>query len=188
MTFVFPYQGARGGFFHSSAALLPFLWSASTIGFDAFLEYAHRLRNWNIREARIVFTIAILCFTLIMTIFNGWSKFSKDEQGLSKWEMNHISYQQVEAEITKFGAGQQEIVLTINPPGYFESTSRPAIAIPDGEILITLKVAEKYGGRYLVLEKDHPKGLNDLYENPHMQIDGLEYLLSVNDIHLFVIE
>ena len=188
MTFVFPYQGARGGFFHSSAALLPLLWSAATIGFSAILDWAHHVRNWNIKEARIVFTIAILGFTLFLTIYSGWSKFAKEGQAPSKWEENHFIYEQVEMAITKFGAGHQEIVLTINPPGYFESTNRPAIAIPDGDILTTIEVAEKYGGRYLVLEKDHPQGLDDLYENPYLPIDGLQYILSVADTHLFVVE
>jgi len=188
MTFVFPYQGARGGFFHSSAALLPLLWSAATIGFSAILDWAHHVRNWNIKEARIVFTIAILGFTLFLTIYSGWSKFAKEGQAPSKWEENHFIYEQVEMAITEFGAGHQEIVLTINPPGFFESTSRPAIAIPDGDILTTIEVAEKYGGRYLVLEKDHPQGLDDLYENPYLPIDGLQYILSVADTHLFVVE
>ncbi len=188
MTFVFPYQGARGGFFHSSAALLPILWSAATIGFCAILDWAHRVRNWNIREARIVFTTAILGFTIFLTIYSGWSKFAKEGQAPSKWEENHITYQQVDLALTEFGAGHQEIVLTINPPGYFVSTSRPAIAIPDGNIPTTLGVAKKYGGRYLVLEKDHPQGLDDLYENPYLQIDGLLYILTVADTHLFVVE
>lgn len=188
MTFVFPYQGARGGFFHSSAALLPLLWSATTIGFDSILEWANRVRNWNIREARIVFSIAILCFTLFLTIFNGWSKFAKDGKGISAWEKNYITYQQAEAAINEFGAVNQEIVMTINPPGYYESTNRPAIAIPDGDILTMLEVANKYGAIYLVLEKDHPKGLDNLYRNPHLQIEGIKYLSSIDDTHLFIIE
>jgi len=188
MTLVFPYQGARGGLFHSSAALLPLLWSASTIGFSAVLEWTHRIRNWNIKQARIVFSTAILCFTLFLTIFSGWSKFAKDGQGPAPWEKNHFTYQQVEVAIKEIGAVPQDIVLTINPPGYFETTSRPAIAIPDGDILITLEVAKKFGAKYLVLETDHPKGLDGLYENPQMKIDGMNYLFSVDDSHLFVVE
>jgi hypothetical protein len=188
MTFVFPYQGARGGFFHSSAAFLPLLWSAAAIGFEMALEWAQRVRKWNIRQSRTVFTIAILCFTLFLTIFSSWSKFAKDGQASSRWEANHTTYQQVETSIKGLGAEPQEIILTVNPPGYFGSTSRRSIAIPDGNILTTLEVAEKYGARYLALEKDHPKGLDDLYENPQMQIDGLKYLLSVGDTHLFVVD
>ena len=188
MTFVFPYQGARGGFFHSSAALLPLLWCAGAIGFEAVLEWAHQLRNWNIREARIVFSIGILFFTLCLTIFSGWTKFAKDGQAPSKWEENHVNYQQVDMAITESGAKPQEIVLTINPPGFFGATGRQAIAIPDGDVLTSLEVAEKYGARYLVLESDHPKGLGGLYETPQKQVDGLQYLMSIADTHIFIVE
>ncbi|MFC1997035.1 hypothetical protein ACFLXI_05440 [Chloroflexota bacterium] len=188
MTFVFPYQGARGGFFHSSAALLSILWTAATIGFNAILEWLNRVRNWNIREARIVFTIAILCFAFLITIYSSWIKFTYNGQAPSQWESNQITYQQVEEAITDFGAFPQEIVLTINPPGYSVATSRRAIAIPDGDILTTLDVAEKYGARFLVLGKDHPNGLDDLYNNPQIRVDRLKYIISVSDTHLFIIE
>jgi hypothetical protein len=188
MTFVFPYQGARGGFFHSSAALLALFWSAATIGFSAVLDWAHRVRNWNLREARIVFTIAILLFSFALTIFGGWNQFSKDDQNLPKWERNQYTYQKVEKFIHDLGAGDQEIVLAINPPGYFESSKRPVIAIPDGDISTTLEVARKYGASYLVLEIDHPKGLSDLYKHPRMGVDGLQYLFSISNTHLFLIE
>jgi hypothetical protein len=50
MTLVFPYQGARGGFFHSGAALQP-LRAFSPVGLEACLAWAGRLRSWNIPQA-----------------------------------------------------------------------------------------------------------------------------------------
>ena len=188
MTFVFPFQGARGGFFHSSAALLPLLWSAATIGFSTILDWAHRVRNWDLRQSRIVFSIAIIIFALCLTIFNGWGKFAKDEKGISAWEENHVTYQQTEAIINQIGAAPDDIVMTINPPGYNASTSRPAIAIPDGDIFTSLEVAKKYGATYLVLEKDHPVGLDELYQNPHLHVDGIGYLEKIDTTYLFIIE
>jgi hypothetical protein len=188
MTFVFPYQGARGGFFHSSAALLPLFWSVATIGFRVVLDWAHRVRNWNLRQSKIVFSIAIIIFTLFLTIFTGWGKFANDDKGNSTWERSHITYQQTEGVIKKFGAAPDDIVMTINPPGYHAATKRTAIAIPDGDILTSLEVARKFGATYLVLEKDHPVGLDELYQNPDIPVTGISYLATVDQTYLFIIE
>jgi hypothetical protein len=79
-------------------------------------------------------------------------------------------------------------VLTTNAPGYFAYTHRPAIAIPDGDTSTLMEVAEKYQGKYLVLEIDHPDGLDSLYANPKFPVVGLQYLETVNGTHIFVIE
>ncbi len=93
MTFVFPYQGARGGFFHSSAALLSLLWAAAAIGLSAILEWAGRSRGWNVKEAEIVFSVAAFAIAGLLTGFvlfnNLWGKNSDQ----TKWEENRITYQ-----------------------------------------------------------------------------------------------
>ena len=121
MTFVFPYQGARGGFFHSSAALLPLLWSAATIGFNAVLEWAQPRPQLEYQRGKNrLFDCDSMLHTLPDDLQHGWSKFAKDGKEISAWEKNYLTYQQAEAAITEFGAVHQEIVLTINPPGYYE--------------------------------------------------------------------
>jgi hypothetical protein len=188
MTLVFPFQGARGGFFHSSAALLSLLWCSGALGLQVVLEWAHKVRNWNIHQARKIFSIAILCFALAITIFNSWTKLGKFDDQISPWEENHHTYQKIETAFRSSGVMPDEIVMTINPPGYFETTHRAAIAIPDGDVFKTIEVAKRYGAAYLVLEKDHPQGLDILYDNPQTMIKGLSYLQSVGESHLFIIE
>ena len=188
MTFVFPYQGARGGFFHSSAALLPLLWVTATIGLNAALEWASRARGWNIKEAGIVFSVATILIAGLLTGFVLLSNVFGGNADQPQWEENRITYQHLEQTILKLGAHPEDIVLTTNPPGYFAHTNRSAIAIPDGNIKTLLDVAEKYQGKFLVLEKDHPEGLDDLYDNPEMHPSGLQYLTTVEDTHIFIIE
>jgi hypothetical protein len=188
MTFIFPFQGARGGFFHSSAALLPLFWSTATIGFNSVLDWAHRVRNWNLRQSRIVFSIAIIIFTLFLTIFNAWNKFAKNEKGISSWEDSHVTYQQTEDVINEFGAAPDDIVMTINPPGYHASTYRSAIAIPDGDIYTALEVAKKFGATYLVLEEDHPEKLDELYQNPRLLVKGINLIATIDHTYLYIIE
>jgi hypothetical protein len=188
MTLIFPFQGARGGFFHSGAALLPLFWSTATIGFSSVLDWAHRVRNWNLWQSRIVFSIAIIIFTLFLTIFNGWSKFAKNEKGISFWEDNHVTYQQVETVIKEFSASPDAIIMTINPPGYHATTNRSAIAIPDGDIFTSLEVAKKFGATYLVLEEDHPEKLNELYQNPRLQVTGINLIATIDHTYIYIIE
>ena len=188
MTFVFPYQGARGGFFHSSAALLPLLWSAATIGLNAILDWAEHVRNWNAKEAGIVFSIAIIFLAGLISAFVIFTNFIGGDVDQPKWEENKITYQNLEEAILGLGIHPDDIVMTINPPGYHAYTNRAAIAIPDGNLQALAIVAQKYNGKILILEKDHPDGLDDLYADPKTHPDGLKYLMSVEGTHIFVIE
>ena len=78
--------------------------------------------------------------------------------------------------------------MAINPPGYHASTNRSAIAIPDGDIFTSLEVAKKFGATYLVLEEDHPVRLNELYQNPHLEVTGIRFLATVDHTYLYIFE
>ena len=188
MTVIFPYQGARGGFFHSSAALLPILWVAASIGLQGLLEWANRVRGWEIREARLIFSSALLVFALLLSAFTITTKVIVKNEGVSSWEENRQTYQSLEAELDNLGASAEEIVMTTDPPGYYAYTQRRAIAIPDGGIQTLLEATKRYGSNYLLLESNHPQGLNDLYANPSEEYPGLAYLKSVNGTHIFFIK
>jgi len=188
MTLIFPYQGARGGFFHSSAALLGFFWMAAAIGLNTILEWTHQTLNWKLREPKIVFSLTILIFAFLLSVFTVGSKVIGVNGSSPPWEENKITYQSVEAELVKFDAQPTDIVLTVNSPGYFAYTNRSAISIPDGTPQTTLEVAKKYGASYLILEKDHPVGLDLLFEKPTVPPNGLQYLTSLGTTHIFKVE
>lgn len=185
MTIVFPYQGARGGFFHSSAALLPILWAAAPIGLDHILQWVGHRRGWNLREAGMIFSAATLIFAIMLSFYNVTIKLVGKH---SQWEENARAYPLLEEVITDFGARPGSIAMMINPPGYFAHTQRPSIAIPDGDVQTTLEVAKRYQGRFLLVEKGHPEGLNELYDNPQAFYPGLQYLTSIDDTHIFLIK
>jgi hypothetical protein len=188
MTFVFPFQGARGGFFHSSAALLSLLWTAAAMGLNAILLWAHRTIHWKVREPKIVFSIAILIFALLLNAFTVGNKVINLDGNPPQWEENRITYQSIDKVLIESGAQPTDIVLTINSPGYYAYTNRSAISIPDGTPQTVLDVANKYNGRYLILEKDHPEGLDTLYAFPTAPRDGLKYHTSVETTHIFILE
>jgi hypothetical protein len=80
-----------------------------------------------------------------------------------------------------------DIVAVNNPAGYYAASSRPAIVIPDGAVDTLLAAARRFGARYVLLESNHPAGLEELYERPADQ-PGLRFLKTVEGTHIFVVQ
>ena len=188
MTIIFPFQGARGGFFHSSAALLPIIWATVPVGLNTILDWAGQRRGWNVREARIVFSTALVVFAIFLSAFTIFSKIIQLDDDQPKWEKDAITYQQIEKTLIELGAEENDIVMMVNPPGNYSVTRRQTIAIPDGDLQTSLEVAKGFNGRYLILEPGHPEGLVQLYANPQNSYPGIKYLQTVTDTHIFLIE
>lgn len=68
MTFVFPFPGYRGGLFHSAAALIPFWAALGVDGLDAAIDWMARKRRWRVRQARMVFGIALVGCAAVLTL------------------------------------------------------------------------------------------------------------------------
>lgn len=180
MSIAFPFAGARGGFFHSGAAYQPLLWVLAVIGLEVFLEWGHRVRGWSLPQSRLVFSTAIVGMAL------GLSLFILNGRVISAgaWDRSYHEYQDLEKELQAFDASLQDLVLVNNPPGYYLASGRMAFAIPDGDVQTLLSVAQRYQVRYVILEFNHPDGLDDLFDNP-LSNSRLELLWSNDDAHIF---
>ena len=67
MTFVFTLPGERGGFLHSSVALLPVGWAVMLAGLDAAVEgVARRLPHWRPERSRPVFTALLVAVSVVL--------------------------------------------------------------------------------------------------------------------------
>ena len=69
MSFIFPFAGPRGGFFHSSVAVMPLIWILSAIGLEAFVEAGVRRRGWEAVRAGRIFGLAAIGMAALMTVF-----------------------------------------------------------------------------------------------------------------------
>ena len=86
------------------------------------------------------------------------------------------------------GAPDEAVVIVANPPGYYLTSGRPAVAVPDGDAQTVLDVAHKYGGLYLILEQGSlPGGLARLYDQPIGQPD-FRFLGEVEAARIYVIQ
>lgn len=187
MSFVFIQVGWRGGYFHSGAALQGLFWALIPVGLEAFVQWGVRVRDWDTHNATKVFRGGIVIMVIILTIFIAWRRVIGSGLIDPVWNQSSQLYERLENELLALGASENDIVLINNAPGYYATNNRPAISIPNGDINNSLEVAHRYGGRYLLLEKDHPQGLADLYQNP-TDLSGLDYLLTFESAHIFFIE
>jgi hypothetical protein len=182
MTMIFPFAGARGGFFHSGAATQALFWALTPIGLAAAVAWGARLRRWNVEQAQAVFRTGLVGLAILIT---GMVIYGRVIQ--NKWEGDSVRYRQVEALIQSNGAQPGDVVVVANPPGYFIYAERPAIALPDGNVGTLLALKEKFGARYVVLEVGSmPAGFEVVYDaGPAMS--NLRYIGGWEDVRVFEI-
>jgi hypothetical protein len=184
MSAVFPFVGWRGGFFHSGAAFQALFWSAAAVGFELFIAWGVERRGWIPKQATTIFSGSLIIFSLLVAGFVAYKRVIGPDIKQPVWGESNRVYEAIETRLRLEGAGNDEIVLVNNAPGYFVATGRPAISIPDGDLTSALSVAMKYGGAYLIVEYNHPAGLDELYSDPD-DSPGILYLSTIDGAHLF---
>jgi len=185
MTFVFPFAGARGGFFHSGAALQPVWWAVVPLGLESALAWIARKRAWPQIQARRVFTSALILFVASLTLFIAYERVIGDDPDLPAWNEEFRTNLLIEQFIASHHAAEDLQVMIANPPGYYFATGRQGIVTPDGGEGTALAVAEQYKIRYLVLEDGHiVEGLQTVYNQPEDHY-GIRYLGEVEDARIF---
>ncbi len=166
MSFVFPFPGPRGGFFHSGAALQPLFWAVAPAGLDTFINWGVRVRGWNYSQANAFFRSGVVGLALMLAILVVRGRVVGGSPATPVWNSSAADYTRLENVLHNLGVEDGALVLVNNPPGYYLASGRPAVPIPNGDVDTLLAAAEKYGARYLLLEANHPKDLSDLYQYP----------------------
>lgn len=187
MTIIFPFQGARGGFFHSGAALQPLFWAVAPVGLDVLVARVGRLRGWDVSQATRVFRMGSVALALLFTVIVATSRILGDQVASPVWNERHMHYVQLEGTLGELGASPGDVVLVNNAPGYFIASGRPAISIPYGDPNTMLAVARRYRVRYLLLEFNQLQGEDDLYTHPNEDRLGLRYLTTLGGTRVFEI-
>jgi hypothetical protein len=187
MTLVFPFQGARGGFFHAGAALQPLLWALVPVGLSAFISWGERLRKWNPQKSLKIFVYGSMGLVILITLFVTWRRLGVNVINGPVWGKTARNYLTVEKQLVKHGASPESIVMVNNPPGYNAATGRMSIVIPNGDLQTSIQAGKKYGAGYLVLDENYPDGLKDVFQNPGDQ-PGLINLGTINQIQIYMFE
>jgi hypothetical protein len=187
MTLIFPFQGARGGFFHAGAGFQPLLWALVPAGLLVFINWVSRFRNWEVKRSIKLFGVSIVGFAIIMTVFVNWQRLISNDRSAPVWGKSELAYQEVEAYLVDMDVPSEVIVMVNNPPGYYAMTGRQAIVIPDGDLLTSLLAAQKYQASYLILDENYPQRLGDIYLNPG-DYPGISYQDTIQQMQIYLIE
>ncbi|MBN1264544.1 MAG: glycosyltransferase family 39 protein [Anaerolineales bacterium] len=188
MSFVFPQAGFRGGFFHSSAALLAVGWALASIGFEKMIDWGIQKRGWQQQRAVVLFGGVIVAVIFFLT---GWNYYVKviGKSGVQPvWQASAELYNEAGCFIRQHE--DEGIMAAVkDPPSFYAAAGIPAVVIPDGDLHTLQRVVERYAVRWIVLDNDHPDGLAALYDNPELTdwlqlyahlLDGNEY-----DVYIF---
>jgi len=194
MTVAFPFAGARGGFFHSGAALQTVWWALAPVGLERVVQWGRRKRGWNAAQAGTIFRMALIDLAVLLTAVIVWTRVIGGNAGLANlqssgqaWGQENYAYSLMDKYLVLQGAIGGDTVMVANPPGFYLASGNPSIAVPDGNIDTLLAVARQYHAIYLVLEAGSvPAGLLPVYENPNEFMD-LTYLGESEHARIFLI-
>ncbi len=179
MTFLFPFAGVRGAFFHAGAAFQPLWWTLAPLGLDAILA-SLRKRNWGDERGRIIFTSSLVLITIILTVFVAYLRIFQ-----LGWGEGETNYVEVEEVLRQNHIQPHDIVIAWDAPLYYLDTNRSAVSIPYGGVEAVLAVSKQFGANYLVLEPEAALGeLKDLLESPN-QYENFILLGEVDDAKIF---
>jgi len=179
MTFIFPFAGVRGAFFHAGAALQPIWWTLAPLGLDSILA-SLRKRNWGDERGRIIFTSSLVLVTIILTFFVAYIRIF--QLGWGEGKTNYVAVEQI---LVENGSEKEDIVIVWDAPLYYLDTNRSAVSIPYGGVEAVLAVSKQFEANYLVLEPEAALGeLKDLLESPN-QYENFILLGEVDDAKIF---
>jgi hypothetical protein len=160
MTLVFTFPGPRGGLFHSGGALLPSIFTSALVGLDTVVEWASgRRQGWDAHVAKQVFGIGVVGLALLVTGFLYYRGVIVGTRGQGEDAAYSYLVEWLETE------GQAETVVMVgDPPGYWYHGDGPSVVVPNEPVETVLSVADRYGARYLALDRNRPAPLASLYE------------------------
>ncbi len=175
MSFLFPFAGARGAFFHAGAALQPMWWALAPLGLESILA-SLRKRGIGNDQNRLIFRSILVLITILLTVYVvNYKLFTIG------WSEGEEKYSSVEQFLIEKGIKPNDVVIIGNAPGYYIETGRSAISIPYGGSNSIRAVSDQFNARYLVVE---PKNANSDLK----AYDQFISLGEINGAHVYKIE
>lgn len=183
MTFIFPFAGARGAFFHAGAALQPMWWTLAPLGLESILVSLSK-RGIGNDQNRVVFRSALIMVAMILTVYVVYLRMFT----LGWGEGEDANYPVIEHFLVENGIENNDIVIVRNAPGYYLATGRSAISIPYGGEEAILQVADQFNADYLVLEPEAALDpIKDLFQNPENH-NKFVYIGELDGAHIYKLE
>lgn len=183
---IFPFAGVRGGFFHSGAALQPFLWGLGWQGFQALIQWGAHYRGWQPKVSQTFLGVGILLIVFMASAAIYIQRHLGNETPPPSWRVTQDRYLAINQRLSDWGfPADSSLGAVNNPPTFFIFTHRPSIVIPGGDVTQLLAVMCHYRADYVILEPDQIN-LASLYAEPTKD-KNFKYLDTVQDAHILVL-
>lgn len=184
LTVVFTFPSWRGTLLHSSVALVPFFAVAAPPGIDAAVEWiARRRRAWNVRQATGAFRVGFIALAIFFSVYlysqGVWGSLFGNPMNVPLWNQRDAHYPAIACWLDQ-NANADDIVMVVDPPSFYNISHRRAIAIPTDDVNAVLVAAQRYRARYVIVEYDHPRPLEDLYKERAI-VAGLKRVADFRD-------
>ncbi|MEM7118074.1 MAG: glycosyltransferase family 39 protein [Chloroflexota bacterium] len=174
MTLLFTFPAGRGSLLHSSVSLWPWFMVLAAAGVNEAIEW--RNRRWpppNPEQTKRVYAGIFVTLALVTTLTIGW---------LRTPDSGHVQlFRQIGAELP-----ETAVVMVGNAPGFYYQTGLPAVTVPNEPPDVLLQAAERYGVTHLVLDRDTPWPLLELYQGEAQAVQ-IELLTTVEDANLYAL-
>jgi hypothetical protein len=160
-TLVFAFPGVRGGLFHSGAALLPFAYATAMVGLDKAVDWAatHR-QTWDEQVAKRFFGIGLVVMAVALSSYIYYQSVLRNDT----WNKADLLYPTIAEWLAQ--QDPDAVVMIGNPPAYRYHGGGLSVVVPNENIETTLQAARHYRVTYLVLDRNRPGPLAEIYEQP----------------------
>lgn len=163
MSLVFPFAGARGGYFHSSVAAMPVLWALVPPGMSVFLEWGRRRRGWDPGLGARVLGGAALILAAVLTGSIFWSRAVGSHPDRPGWSLSDRVYGRVTDRLGERGWPGGTVAVN-NPPGFYLASGRSAVVVPAGGVQALVGVVSEFNVDWVILDSNRPPGLDEVFE------------------------
>jgi len=152
MSILFTFPGMRGAVFHSSSALWPWSTALAAAGIGFAVDWtASRLPHWDPEKAKRRFSILFIMLALFLGFYVSQSRAESSQDPAVYLQIGE-----------KLPAGS--IVMAGNAPAVNYHTDLPSLSVPNEPVSVVIEAANRYGVTHLLLDKDAPLPLQDIYQ------------------------
>ncbi len=165
MSFVFPYAGYRGGFFHSNSAVQTVLWGLVPIGLIGFIDLGVKYRKWIPNRSWKMFGSAVIASLSILSVIIFLQKMNYASTTEIPWNDTLQELQKVDGQIVTITGDEDSVILVNDPPGYYLATQRMAAVNPSDGVTALLAAADKYHARFTVIDENNAVLLEEIHRD-----------------------
>jgi hypothetical protein len=175
MGIIFGVVMERAGFFHAGPSLLPFIYALAMVGLDRSVDWlAARRPHWKAYRVKRVLALELLILAIGLSGYMYYVQVLRNDA----WNQVNALYPTIAAWVKE--QDPAAVVMIGTPPAYSYLGGGLSAMIPNEDVEVTLEAIRHYGVDYLVLDRNHPLPLTELYHNPALH-PALQLVKSYDD-------